>query len=400
MDKFSKRLVVSVFGVTLVILTFLMFLGEIFNLSIGGSDPSMHINYYTALSNISGLGFFGVSASLGMIGLTGFFVLLLLIYICLALIAYIMYALFNIKVINKLIPSSFLVIGIGHFVVGVLSLVVPILLQNDTNMAGVGFFSIGSIFFLITGILIVLIWIFMRKYIARSVKEGSILLSLKNHKPLIVIGGKENAHKETDKENEEEVTEEVIEKPNKPKKEVNVPLIVTNILAIVLSVFTFLMLLSGAVNVYYNNGPAAGFSYYSTLNSMNQITDWTPMTYGVCGLFGIITLLMILWNVVIIIFPVLSMFLKNKGINKFTKNIFFITSIIYLVLGTISEVLAGIVMVDIETTAISLGGICFIILGIPLLVLSIVYWKKLTKVYEVKKPEVKEEVVDELVIKE
>lgn len=394
MDKFSKRLVVSVFGVTLVILTFLMFLGEIFNLSIGGSDPSMHINYYTALSNISGLGLFGVSASLGMIGFTGLFVLLLLIYICLALVAYIMYALFNIKVINKLIPSSFLVIGIGHFVVGVLSLVVPILLQNDTNAAGVGLFSIGSIFFLITGILIVLIWFFMREYIDLSVKEGSLLLSLKNHKPLIVIGGKENVHKETDKENEEEVTEEVIEKP---KKEVNVPLIVTNFLAIVLSVFTFLMLLSGAVNVYYNDGPATGFSYYSTLNGMNQIADWTPMTYGVYGLFGIITLLMILWNVVIIIFPVLSMFLKNKGINKFTKNIFFITSIIYLVLGTISEVLAGIVMVDIETTAISPGGICFIIFGIPLLVVSIVYRNKLTKVYEV---EVKEEVVDELVIKE
>ena len=161
MDKFSKRLVVSVFGVTLVILTFLMFLGEIFNLSIGVPDPSI-INYYTALSNISGLGFFGVSASLGMIGLTGFFVLLLLIYICLALVAYIMYALFNIKVINKLIPSSFLVIGIGHFVVGVLSLVVPILLQNATSGAGVGLFSIGSIFFLITGILIVLIWFYMR----------------------------------------------------------------------------------------------------------------------------------------------------------------------------------------------------------------------------------------------
>lgn len=205
MDKFSKRLVVSVFGVTLVILTFLMFLGEIFNLSIGTSDPSMHINYYTALSNISGLGFFGVSASLGMIGLTGFFVLLLLIYICLALVAYIMYALFNIKVINKLIPSSFLVIGIGHFVVGVLSLVVPILLQNATSGAGVGLFSIGSIFFLITGILIVLIWYFMRKYIDLSVKEGSLLLSLKNHKPLIVIGEKENVHKETDKENEEEI---------------------------------------------------------------------------------------------------------------------------------------------------------------------------------------------------
>lgn len=397
MDKFSKRLVVSVFGVTLVILTFLMFLGAIFSLSIGAPDLSMHINYYTALSNISGLGFFGVSASLGMIGLTGLFVLLLLIYICLALVAYIMYALFNIKVINKLIPSSFLVIGIGHFVVGVLSLVVPILLQNDTTGAGAGLFSIGSIFFLITGILIVLIWFFMREYIDLSVKEGSLLLSLKNHKPLIVIGGKENVHKETDKENEEEVTEEVIEKP---KKEVNVLLIVTNFLAIVLSVFTFLMLLSGAVNVYYNNGPATGFSYYSTLNGMNQITDWTPMTYGVYGLFGIITLLMILWNVVIIIFPVLSMFLKNKGINKFTKNIFFITSIIYLVLGTISEVLAGIVMVDIETTAISPGGICFIIFGIPLLVVSIVYRKKLTNIYEVKKPEVKEEVVDELVIKE
>lgn len=202
MDKFSKRLVVSVFGVTLIILTFLMFLGEI---CIGASDPSMPINYYTALSNISGLGFFGVSASLGMIGLTGLFVLLLLIYICLALVAYVMYALFNIKVINELIPSSFLVIGIGHFVVGVLSLVVPILLQNDTNAAGVGLFSIGSIFFLITGILIVLIWIFMREYIDLSVKEGSLLLSLKNHKPLIVIGGKENVHKETDKENEEEI---------------------------------------------------------------------------------------------------------------------------------------------------------------------------------------------------
>lgn len=205
MDKFSKRLVVSVFGVTLVILTFLMFLGEIFNLSIGGSDSSMYINYYTALSNISGLGLFGVSASLGMIGFTGFFVLLLLIYICLALVAYIMYALFNIEVINKLIPSSFLVIGIGHFVIGVLSLVVPILLQNDANAAGVGLFSIGSIFFLITGILIVLIWFFMREYIDLSVKEGSILLSLKNHKPLIVIGEKENVHKETDKENEEKI---------------------------------------------------------------------------------------------------------------------------------------------------------------------------------------------------
>ena len=45
----------------------------------------------------------------------------------------------------------------------------------------------------------------MREYIDLSVKEGSLLLSLKNHKPLIVIGEKENVHKETDKENEEEI---------------------------------------------------------------------------------------------------------------------------------------------------------------------------------------------------
>ena len=127
---------------------------------------SQGISFFTLFQAVGEISYFGDAPAVGMEGLTGLmsiiFLVAMIIYIVLAIIA--MFVKNNF--LDKIIRRSAIDLGVCSILLGVIAIIYAALNASAIagNMEGVAVFSLGGIFYLILGlVLIVLYFIFRNK---------------------------------------------------------------------------------------------------------------------------------------------------------------------------------------------------------------------------------------------
>lgn len=155
-------------GTSLILLLMLLSAAAL----VSNGYVSQGVSFFTLFQAVGEISYFAEAPAVGMEGLTGLmsilFLVAMIIYIVLAIIA--MFVKNNI--LDKIIRRSAIDLGACSILLGVIAIIYAALYANalDGTTVGVTVFSLGGIFYLIIGVVIIVLYVIFRNKIKEALE--------------------------------------------------------------------------------------------------------------------------------------------------------------------------------------------------------------------------------------
>lgn len=155
------------------------------------------------------------------------------------------------------------------------------------------------------------------------------------------------------------------------------------------SLILLLMLLSAAAFASY--GPISqGVSFFTLFQAVGEISYIVDVpAAGMEGLTGLMSIIFLVVMIIYIVLAIIAMFVKNNFLDKIIRRSAIELGACSILLGVIAIIYAALAASALagtgtteEVTMFSLGGIFYLILGVALIVLYVIFRNKIKEALE------------------